>query len=457
MPPKGAPSADGVIALEDFYAFPPSRVCIYVPCREPWPMQSVNEVLPWQIVYDAAGHPLKKNGKVVKIKAAEWLQTYRRVEQLTWAPGMPDIILDKYVVDGGWFTRPGGKCLNLYRPPRIVLGDARKAGPWIRHLLWLYPKPEAKHICDWFAHRVQRPGQKLNHALALGGAQGIGKDFLLAPLREAVGPWNFHDIQPSNLFEPFNPFVKSVILRMNEAHDLGEQDRVNRFSLYERTKIYAAAPPETMRCHEKHLRPYYIPNVVGLIITTNHKADGIYLDTDDRRHFIAWSERTKEQLTDERRNAMWHWLEKEHGIEHVAAYLNQRDISGFDPYAPPPKTEAFYAIVAAGVAPEDTELGDAIEALVKPGEPLPDAFTLADLVTSPAAAGLDWLLERKSKRAIGHRLERCGYVPCRNPGSPKDGRWKIGGMNGRNQVIYVKKTLTLKQQFVAAEARRERG
>ena len=29
---------------------------------------------------------------------------------------------------------------------------------------------------QWFAHRVQRPGEKINHALVLGGDQGIGKD-----------------------------------------------------------------------------------------------------------------------------------------------------------------------------------------------------------------------------------------------------------------------------------------
>jgi hypothetical protein len=32
-----------------------------------------------------------------------------------------------------------------------------------------------------------------------------------------------------------------------------------------------------------------------VIITTNHKTDGIYLEPDDRRHYVAWSDRAARQ------------------------------------------------------------------------------------------------------------------------------------------------------------------
>jgi hypothetical protein len=394
---------------------------------------------------------MMKNGKLIKIEAAQWLHQFRRIEQITWAPGMPEIIVDKYVTDNGWFDRPGGRCLNLYRPPNVVLGDARKALPWLQHLVWLFSKADARHVLRWIAYRVQHPERKPNHALMLGGAQGIGKDTLLAPLRRAVGEWNFHDIQPSAFFETFNPFAKSVILRVNEMHDLGEAERINRFALYERTKIYAAAPPEGMRCHEKYLRPYYIPNAVGLLITSNHKSDGLHLDADDRRHYIAWSERTRQELTDERRNRIWRWFEQEGGFGHVAAYLKQYDLSSFDAFAPPPQTEAFHDIVAASVAPEDTDLADAIDALGNPTPP--EALTIVDIAASPATAGMEWLTDHKARRAMRFRFDRCGYVICRNP-NQKDGRWKIGG---KNQVIYVQKELNARRKLKAAEARQRRG
>ena len=150
----------------------------------------------------------------------------------------------------------------------------------------IYAADDAAHIVRWLAHRVQRPAEKINHALVLGGAQGIGKDTLLEPVKHAVGPWNFQDISPTHLLGRFNGFVKSVILRVSEARDLGE---VDRFSFYDHTKIYTAAPPDVLRVDEKYLREYYVFNCLGLIITTNHKTDGIYLPADDRRHFVAWS------------------------------------------------------------------------------------------------------------------------------------------------------------------------
>ena len=37
-------------------------------------------------------------------------------------------------------------------------------------------------------------------------------------------------------------------------------------------------------------------NCCGLVITTNHKAGGIFLPADDRRHYVAWSTLTKDDF-----------------------------------------------------------------------------------------------------------------------------------------------------------------
>src|SRR5262245_3925125 len=158
---------------------------------------------------------------------------------MTWAPGLPLQIPDRLISMGGWIERKNVSCFNLYRPPRIKLGDASKAKFWLDHVHRIYPD-DADHIIKWLAHRVQGPEDKINHALVLGGAQGIGKDSILEPVKEAIGRWNFLEITPKDLLvERFNPFAKSVILRINEAHDLGEADR---FKFYDRTKLYTAAP-----------------------------------------------------------------------------------------------------------------------------------------------------------------------------------------------------------------------
>jgi hypothetical protein len=434
-------SADGAIKIEDFWAFPSAHTYIYLPLRDSWPAESVNSILAPVIDYDAAGNPLKRNGKIVRIKPTLWLEQNRRVEQMTWTPGHPEIIADKQVVLGGWKERPGCRCLNLYMPPSLVLGDATQAQRWLDHVYKVYDDQDAAHIIRWLAQRVQRPGEKINHALVLGGRQGVGKDSLLAPIRHAVGPWNYHAISPPHLLGPHNSYVKSMILLVSEAHDLGEGERINRFAFYDHTKIYAATPPDVLLCSDKYIRAHYVFNVCGLVLTTNHKTDGLYLPADDRRHYVAWSPRSIGDFSPKYWNELWNWYEAENGYGHVGAYLQQVDLSNFDPKAPPKQTSAFWDIVGAGQAPEDAEIADVLDELERPG-----IVSLVDLLAAPSGAALDWLLDRKRQRALPYRLERAGYVSCRDPDSDQ-GLWRI---NGRRLRLYVKTSLPPNEWLAAA-------
>jgi hypothetical protein len=226
-------------------------------------------------------------------------------------------------------------------------------------------------------------------------------------------------------------------LRISEGRDLGE---IDRFKFYDHTKVYTAAPPDVLRANEKHLKEYYVVNCLGLIVTTNHKSDGLYLPADDRRHFVAWSNFTKEDFAPDYWNALWGFY-YDGGFEHVTAYLSEFDLSSFDPKAPPPKTPAFWQIVGVNAAPEDAELMDVLDKLKNP-----EAVTVADLIEAATAEMAEWLLDRRNRRALPHRLERCGYVSLRNSDS-KQGLWLI---NGQRQMIYVCAELRPEQQLGAA-------
>jgi hypothetical protein len=321
------------VCLDDFYAYMPMHMYIFVPSRDLWPASSVNARIP------------KVDGK---ISASSWLDRHKPVEQMTWAPGQPLIIENRLLVDGGLIEKVGVSCFNLYRPPINQSGDPTRAGPWLDHARKIFGS-DADHIILWLAHRVQHPHIKLNHALVLGGDQGIGKDTLLEPVKRAVGAWNFAEVTPRHLLGRFDGFAKSVILRINEGRDLGE---VDRYGFYDHMKIYTAAPPDVLRVDEKNLREYNILNCCGAIITTNYKSGGLYLPAEDRRHFVAWSDCKKEEFQPKYWNDLWGWYERE-GNGHVAAYLAGLDISTFDPKAPPRKTPAFWSIVDASRAPED--------------------------------------------------------------------------------------------------------
>jgi hypothetical protein len=420
-----AGSREPGVSLEEFWAYMIAHRYIFAPTGETWPAASVN----------ARIAPLRV-GRRKRIPASVWLDKKKPVEQMTWAPGEPAIITGRMISHGGWIARGGHTVFNLYRPPLIERGNAAEADRWLDHIHKIYPE-HGDHIVKWCAHRVQRPQEKINHALVLGGRQGTGKDSLLEPVKRAVGPWNFSEVSPQHLLGRFNSFLKSVILRINEARDLGE---VNRYQFYDHLKAYTAAPPDVLRIDEKYLPEYNILNCCGLILTSNHKTDGIYLPPDDRRHFVAWSDLSRDDFVDGYWTGLWHWYDHD-GDRHVAAYLAELDISEFDPKTPPPKTEAFWDIVNASNAPEEGELADVLDDLGRPA-----AITLASIIRHADEDLANWLRDRKNRRALPHRLERVGYSPVRNPDA-KDGLWKIAGAR---QAVYGRADLSLQDRIVAA-------
>ena len=287
----------------------------------------------------------RQDGKLVTISASKWLDQNRAVEQMTWCPGLPMLILDRLVVDGGWIEREDVTCFNLYRPPRIELGDATKAGAVDRprpqgirppddadayHPLAGSPRAAPEREDQPRAGAGRSAGHRQGHACSSRSSTRSGRGISTKCRRHICSAISTATSNRS-------------ILRINEARDLGE---VNRFDFYDHTKIYTAAPPDVLRVDEKYLREYYVFNVLGFIITTNHKTDGIYLPADDRRHYVAWSNHTKEEFSQEYWNELWGWYHAG-GFEHVAAYLTELDLSAFDPKAPPPKTPAFWDIVNA--------------------------------------------------------------------------------------------------------------
>jgi hypothetical protein len=264
---------------------------------------------------------------------------------------------------------------------------------------------------------------------------------MLVPVRRAIGSWNFEDVSPQQLLNKFNGFMKSVLLRVSEARDLGD---VNRYSFYEHIKTMTASPPDTTRINEKHLREYHAINCCGVIITSNHLTDGIYLPADDRRHFVAASERTQADFTPAYWNDFYRWINNG-GDSDVTDYLATLDLSSFDPKAPPLKTPGFWSIVDANNAPESAELADVLDRMGRP-----DAVTL-DRVKSMAMASSEasfvmWLGDRKNHKSISYRFEDCGYVPFRNKDA-KDGQWRV---NDKRQAIYTRAELSQRDRLLAA-------
>jgi hypothetical protein len=109
---------------------------------------------------------------------------------------------------------------------------------------------------------------------------------------------------------------------------------------------------------------------------------------------------------------------------------------------PPPKTEAFWAIVDANRPGKEGELADVFDTMLSP-----KAFPLKALQDQAKGTSLAWWMsDRKNRRIIPHRLEKCGYERVRNPDAV-DGLWKI---DGKRQVVYAQASLPLSERIKVA-------
>ena len=227
--------------------------------------------------------------------------------RLTWHPGLPMLITDR-LVGRRRLDRAQGR-------HRASTCTGRRASSWAT------PARQAlgSSTCTRFTRTmpttsfagwriaVQQPGDKINHALVLGGDQGIGKDTLLEPVKHAVGPWNFHEISPTHLLGPLQ--------RLREIGDPAGQRRraISAMSTASSsTTTPRSTPPRRPTCcgsTRSTCSEYYVLNCLGFIITTNHKTDGIYLPADDRRHYVAWSNLNKGDFPANYWNELWGFYE----------------------------------------------------------------------------------------------------------------------------------------------------
>jgi hypothetical protein len=424
--------------LGDFFAFAPQHTFIELVSRKPWPAISIDNRLPIQALVDEDGQLVRaapvigKNGKPkgdpdgdpVLLKPSVWLDQNRSINGITWAPGMPLIVFDKVIAESvGWIDAPGKATFNTYRAPVPEKCDPRKAGPWLKLVRKVYGR-HARRIVQWFAYRVQRPDVKINHGLVFGGVPGIGKDTIIEGVREAVGGWNIRDASPLDMFEKYNGYAKAVLLRINESRDTGEQ---SQHAFYNKMKTYLAAPPPTLTVNEKYITHDDIPNVCGGIITTNYKETGLFLPPDDRRNYVQWSERqpgdfkptdfqprnfATQQANPTYWDWIWDWYETRNGYAHVAAYLRQLDISKFNAKAPPPKTEAFWAIVNANRSHEENELAEVLAIMGNLS-----AVTLSQILKAPMPSTKlqEWLNDSRNRRVIPKHMKTAGYESVHNP------------------------------------------
>jgi hypothetical protein len=197
--------------------------------------------------------------------------------------------------------------------------------------------------------------------------------------------------------------LESEILLINE---LKEPDAATRRQLANQLKPIIAAPPEMLPINRKGLHPYMMANRLFVLAFSNDPVP-ISLDSQDRRWFCVWS--GAERMNPNEAKQMWAWYLAS-GFKSISAWLHQRDVSQFNPAAPPAMTEFKANLVEHGMSMAESFLvemlrsrkGEFAKGVI--GSPF---HALCDRLTGLAPSNV-----KVPQAALLHALKEAGWVDC---------------------------------------------
>jgi hypothetical protein len=304
-------------------------------------------------------------------------------------------------------TRDGDLFGNRWRDARPELLGAKNESidMWLRHCQELVPEQaELDHIFDVMAFKVQNPKIKVNHAILHAGDEGSGKDTFWAPFIWAVCGDHLKNrgiMDNNSVNSQWGYQLESEILIINE---LKEPDAATRRQLANQLKPIIAAPPEMLPINRKGLHPYMMANRVFVLAFSNDPVP-ISLASQDRRWFCVWS--TAPRMEPSKAKKIWDWY-RSGGFACIAKWLVARDVSQFNPSAPPMWTEFKANLVEHGMSMAESYLvdmlrerkGDFAKGVI--GSPF---HSLCDRLAGQAPSGV-----KVPQAALLHALKEAGWI-----------------------------------------------
>jgi len=298
---------------------------------------------------------------------------------------------------------------NRWRDARPDVTDAPVGdiSMWLEHCQNLVPdEAELNHLFDFMAYKVQHPEVKINHAVLHAGDEGSGKDTFWAPFLWAVcGPHlkNRGIMDNNSVNSQWGYQLESEILIINE---LKEPDAATRRQLANQLKPIIAAPPEMLPINRKGLHPYMMANRLSVLAFSNDPVP-ISLASQDRRWFCVWS--TAPRMDPSVAQNIWKWY-KSGGFASIAKWFYSRDVSKFNPSAPPMMTEFKQNLVEHGMSMAESYLvemmrnrsGEFQKGVI--GSPF---HSLCDRLAGTAPSGV-----KVPQAALLHALKEAGWVDC---------------------------------------------
>ena len=306
-------------------------------------------------------------------------------------------------------SRDGDLFGNRWRDarPSVAHADNSDISMWMKHCQALVPESdELNHIFDVMAFKVQHPEIKVNHAILHAGDEGSGKDTFWAPFIWAICGDHLKNrgiMDNNSVNSQWGYQLESEVLIINE---LKEPDASTRRQLANQLKPIIAAPPEMLPINRKGLHPYMMANRLFVLAFSNDPVP-ISLASQDRRWFCVWS--TAPRMESSQAKKIWDWY-RSGGFVAIAKWLGSRDVSKFNPSAPPMWTEFKANLVEHGMSMAESFLVEMLKN--KTGEfsrgVIGSPFhSLCDRLAGQAPSGV-----KVPQAALLHALKEAGWIDC---------------------------------------------
>lgn len=414
--------------------------------------KSVDGAIPmrlWPEVTLPGGEKKKKLPSV----AINDVDTGLTVEGSTWWPGKPRFIHSMVISERGAMPLKGAACYNSYIPPeRTAPPPGLSPEPWLAHVKKLYPDPtEHEHFFDFCAHMIQKPDEKVNHGIVMAGAQGIGKDTALIPVRKGVGEWNAAEVGPDAITSAYNGHVKSVLLVINEVRPHDEEFKASNF--YNMLKPLLASPPEMLPMTLKYANTIYVRNLCHVILTTNDPLS-MYIPAEDRRLFVMSSllgdPKTSGDFAPEYFEELYAWLNAG-GSDAAIAWLAERKYNVRTLHSPPPMTRGKASIMESATQVRRTQVDDIWEDFVAKAYQgsRPKVFFHRDLADYAKAEAFDdagKIAASINAKNFHFKMAERGYDLIRCPTATE---WRAGKF--RSRIAFADRCLSREDQIKLIE------
>ena len=271
---------------------------------------------------------------------------------------------------GRFFDHEGKRFINTYRetgiaPCETLDEDGQSViDLFMTHVRFMIQnEDEQRLLVDYLAWIVQKPGQKINWALLIQGAQGVGKSYFAVVMQNLLGLMA-RNVEPMALSGRFTAWAHGALLAVIEEIRISGE---NRFELIDRLKPFVSN--NVVQIEEKGRDQRTVPNFQTYLLLTNHK-DALPVNENDRRYAPIFSRvQSEQQLFDElggRQGADDYFTklfdESQRRADALSWFLRNWKISDeFSAKGRAPHTSAREEMIALGVSPDRSLIEDAIE------------------------------------------------------------------------------------------------